>query len=556
VGFAINDTGYVGLGQDKDFNLRKDFWGYLPSSNSWIARADFDSSARAWAVATAANNKGYVSFGFDSYGNFKNDFWEYNPSTDNWTIKAEFDSTARISGTAFSLNDKVYMGLGVDALSNVYGDFWEYDPAMDTWNDRTSIPANFRQVAIAFTLGNYVFVGMGDDGSNTLDDFWRYHPSTDSWTQMPDFKGGVRRLGAGFSIYPFGYIGLGRNGSKKKDLWRFVPPTVINTGPTTIRLCDAGDTITLGGNPTASNIFQSNYTYEWSPGQTLNDSTIPNPLATPTDTTTYTLVVTDSLGCKYYDTTTVLTPVTLKKNVESDQHNQCYDQSNGSGHVVINSGQPPYDYYWVGIDTTTNTSATTDTVRNAPTGTHTLKIIDGYGCTHFDSLTINAPPPLTVGTDSVPATTGNSDGKAWVTVSGGTTPYDYSWETSATTDTIHDVAAGTYTVTVTDDSGCTTIDSVTVIETSGIAEQGTLQQFNVYPSPASEQLTVTLKAKQNLGNSKLRIQNVNGETVWRKNINLQNEWSKTISLEEINAGIYFIQLTTDQQQYERKVAIY
>jgi len=42
-----------------------------------------------------------------------------------------------------------------------------------------------------------------------------------------------------------------------------------------------------------------NYSYKWSPGKSLNDSTLLNPVAFPVDTTNYLLTVTDKNGCSF-----------------------------------------------------------------------------------------------------------------------------------------------------------------------------------------------------------------------------------------------------------------
>ncbi|MBC7861633.1 MAG: gliding motility-associated C-terminal domain-containing protein [Bacteroidia bacterium] len=74
---------------------------------------------------------------------------------------------------------------------------------------------------------------------------------------------------------------------------------VVDAGPfTTILILNSAG---IGGNPSgpAGSIF------DWTPGGSLNDSTIANPVASPTVTTTYTLTVTNSNGCSSSDTVTV-----------------------------------------------------------------------------------------------------------------------------------------------------------------------------------------------------------------------------------------------------------
>ena len=68
---------------------------------------------------------------------------------------------------------------------------------------------------------------------------------------------------------------------------------------------------------------------------------------------------------------------------------------------------------------------------------------------------------LSVSLTGTPATNGNN-GSATATPDGGTSPYAYAWSNNETSASITDLAPGTYTVTVTDDNGCTATGSYTV----------------------------------------------------------------------------------------------
>ena len=59
---------------------------------------------------------------------------------------------------------------------------------------------------------------------------------------------------------------------------------------------------------------------------------------------------------------------------------------------------------------------------------------------------------------------GGNDGSNYVTAAGGTAPYTYLWDNGQTTDTAYNLTAGDYVVTVTDNNGCTTTDTVTITE--------------------------------------------------------------------------------------------
>lgn len=89
---------------------------------------------------------------------------------------------------------------------------------------------------------------------------------------------------------------------------------VISTDTTIVR----GDSLTLGKDLT---VFggSGDYTFIWTPGSTLNDSTIMNPVATPEDTTTYNLTVLDNYGCSFsvdYKVSVRAFPVSVNERLE------------------------------------------------------------------------------------------------------------------------------------------------------------------------------------------------------------------------------------------------
>ena len=90
-------------------------------------------------------------------------------------------------------------------------------------------------------------------------------------------------------------------------------------------------------------------------------------------------------------------------------------------------------------------------------GTYTVTVTDNNGCTVSTSNNITQPAAVaaTITVDSNVTCAGFSDGGATASATGGTSPYSYSWNINASTASITGVVAGTYTVTVTDNNGCT-----------------------------------------------------------------------------------------------------
>jgi len=139
---------------------------------------------------------------------------------------------------------------------------------------------------------------------------------------------------------------------------------------------------------------------------------------------------------------------------------------------IISGGITPYIYAW---------SDGTTTISNAVgTGTHCLTVTDAIGCTTTDCSTISAPSQLTITTSSTNVTSdGLSDGTATATPTGGTSPYSYSWSSGGTNALETGLSYGIYTVTVTDDNGCSLDGSVVVNEPRCLGFEATTTSVNV-----------------------------------------------------------------------------
>ncbi len=202
------------------------------------------------------------------------------------------------------------------------------------------------------------------------------------------------------------------------------------------------------------------YTYMWSNSQVTAT-------ATGLAAATYTATITDANGCTLTATATVgntngpLLSIPLQTNL------LCFGDVNGDATSSASGGTAPYTYLW-------SNGQTTVTATGLTSGTYTLTITDAAGCTATQTITITEPPLLTASALSTNANCGNNDGTANSSAIGGTSPYTYSWSTGATTQNISALAAGSYTVTITDLNGCTQTSSVAVGTTGGpTADAGT-----------------------------------------------------------------------------------
>jgi len=163
----------------------------------------------------------------------------------------------------------------------------------------------------------------------------------------------------------------------------------------------------------------------------------------------------------------------------------CFGQSTGSFSASTSGGASPYDYVLMNGATTVatfNNVAGSQAFTNLPAGTYTLNVTDNNGCPGSTTITITQPASALSGSTSAntPATCGSSNGSVNIIATGGTAGYNVSWTgpssgnpagteiaASGGSYNMSGLAAGSYTVTITDANGCTTTVNVTIANTGG-----------------------------------------------------------------------------------------
>jgi gliding motility-associated-like protein len=148
---------------------------------------------------------------------------------------------------------------------------------------------------------------------------------------------------------------------------------------------------------------------------------------------------------------------------------------------------------------------------------------------------------------------GASDGEVIALANGGMGFYTFEWSNGHIGDTLTNVAAGVYTVTVTDMHGCSKVASVTVenprlftvtsnppttIRTSRRGQLRPVMPQLLTPNTAGFNSNFTIKNIENVENSELTILNIMGqELVSYKNYS--NEWNGVNANNvELANGIY------------------
>ncbi len=248
--------------------------------------------------------------------------------------------------------------------------------------------------------------------------------------------------------------------------------TVVG-GPLSIQLfANPNDTICSGDAhyvyaiPSGGVGDAENFTYTWDDG---NSGVYPNNdtllLDTVLTTKTYSVTVTDEgVGVISASITVVVNDLPNIVSIDSSDV-LCYGDATGT--LLVNAtGDAPLSYSINGGTTYVNDSSFVGLSQ----GTYDVLVQSNYGCTtNFGLVNISQPIVALQVNDtlSVDASCGNNNGTLAVEVSGGTTPYTYSWSNADTTNMTDSLYAGTYDLTVVDNNGCQSLNTYSIANAGG-----------------------------------------------------------------------------------------
>lgn len=230
------------------------------------------------------------------------------------------------------------------------------------------------------------------------------------------------------------------------------------------QICE-GETATLSASASQA------ATYVWNTGETTSAITV-----NPTITNNYSCTVTDIFGCS------------------------------GSNNITVTVNIPPDLTISAASDTVCVQATTTLTVSGADTyswsnGQTTSSITVGAGsysvtatlnnCVADTSITVFEYPQLQISLSADSSSCEEANGRIVATITGTTAPYSYLWSNGAVGDTLLNVMAGSYSVTVTDRGGCTATASATVTDFTPIVTLDEITQSHCGQSDAMASVLVT-----------------------------------------------------------------
>ena len=169
----------------------------------------------------------------------------------------------------------------------------------------------------------------------------------------------------------------------------------------------------------------------------------------------YLLTITDGLGCEVYDDYNLTEPTNIIV-IETVEDNPCFGYSAGSISLEVSGGTAPYSISW-------SNGEDGSIIENLASDTYQVNIQDALGCIYSDAYDVESLSFLETEPSQIIGPCNNSLHTISVSASNGIEPYVYMWNSGEQTSSINIIEDGQYSVTVTDNNGCTSEELYDII---------------------------------------------------------------------------------------------
>jgi len=219
----------------------------------------------------------------------------------------------------------------------------------------------------------------------------------------------------------------------------------------------------------------------------------------------------------------------------------------GSINLTVEGGRPDYSVSWSnGVDNFN--------LNELQTGIYIATVTDANGCERIDSVSINQNFPIRINTKEIQnvSNANANDGEIKIFVTGGERPLTYSWSNGANSNEITDLETGEYIVTITDQLGCTAIDTSIIDIANNIFEHSQSDFLTIYPNLVSNQLNLDFSKTFYTGkDAQIDIINIEGRIM--NSFSFESvERKHTLNIKDYTQGTYLIKVIVNDRLYVDK----
>lgn len=239
----------------------------------------------------------------------------------------------------------------------------------------------------------------------------------------------------------------------------FVVPVVVVDGPSTVTTIENIIPVSCNGNNDGCieiGVLGSNPSILWNTGDTTE-------LVCGLAAGNYEVTISDG-NCENVLSIPMPEPTEPLFAKQSIQSVSCYGHSNGAIQLTVFGGTPPYQFQW-------SNGKNTQNIESLPEGEYAVTVTDARGCSYFlENLVVFQPLELAISATALapPSCYGFQNGEISVQPQGGVSPYSLVWDNGAVGTTLTNLAAGSYSVTMTDARGCTQSQNIQLTQPAAL----------------------------------------------------------------------------------------
>ncbi|MEE9371719.1 MAG: T9SS type A sorting domain-containing protein [Saprospiraceae bacterium] len=269
----------------------------------------------------------------------------------------------------------------------------------------------------------------------------------------------------------------------------------------------------------------NSYSYQWADGNILSSrENLPFGL--------YTVTISNSDGCTESRSYEIEEFPSIMIDNEEIFNVSCNNGADGTIKIEASSDQGALQFAW--------SSGQVSNFIAVRAGSYMITITDPNGCTHTRTYEVSEPGPLTADFDQMIDST--TDVRA--VGQGGTPPYNYNWSDGQEGETALNLNAGEITVTITDNNGCSIVESVEVSITSSTIDPEILTYVTIFPNPTSGVLHIDINTE--MGFKKMDIIDIKGSIVFSSEI-VSGFKSMTYDISLLDSGYYLVKLSRENR---------
>jgi hypothetical protein len=219
----------------------------------------------------------------------------------------------------------------------------------------------------------------------------------------------------------------------------------------------------------------------------------------------------------------------------------CHGMPKGAIELKVFGGAQPFAYLW-------SNGLRTEKIYNLTAGNYTVTVTDKNQCASVKTFNLYEPAPI-----DLQAQTGSSGGLWFINLicAGGAPPYTFQWSTGETTEDIFNLKPAEYSVTVTDQQGCSKVKTI-LIGTTAVQEPAWAKSVQIFPNPTTHDLHIRLQTLP-VSETRLTLLDINGKIALPTHQMSGN--AHTLHLTDLPKGVYLLRLEQAEGVLHRKIVL-